>query len=162
MGLEVETIKTIPNQTLYQTDYQAWVKETAKHLRAGNFAGLDVEAFIEEVESLGHSERHALKFQWVRVIMHLLKLEAQPQAREYHNSWISSVVNGLGQIADALEDSPSLHGYLQENANKWYAQAVKEASVETRLPLPSQCPYDVLELITGNYPEALRYFFIIE
>ncbi|AFY62735.1 protein of unknown function DUF29 [Synechococcus sp. PCC 6312] len=119
MGLEVETVKTTPHQTLYQTDYLAWVKETAKHLRAGNFAGLDVEALIEEVESLGHSERHGLKSQWVRVIMHLLKLEAQPQAKEYHNSWVSSLVNGLGQIADALEDSPSLHGYLSESAYFW-------------------------------------------
>ncbi|WP_041430806.1 DUF29 domain-containing protein [Synechococcus sp. PCC 6312] len=152
-------------QTLYETDYADWVADTVRRLKAGDFAGLDMAALIEEVESLGRSERHALKSQWIRVILHLLKLEAQPTATDYHNSWVSSVLDGLQEIGDSLKDSPSLNGYLRSSESEWYVQAVKKASVETKLPqaqFPDSCPYDVLALIEGDYPESLRYFFVIE
>ncbi|AFY62795.1 DUF29 domain-containing protein [Synechococcus sp. PCC 6312] len=152
-------------QTLYETDYADWVADTVRRLKAGDFAGLDMAALIEEVESLGISQRHALSSQWIRVVKHLLKLEAQPQATDYHNSWVSSVVEGLSRLERSLKDSPSLKGYLRSSESEWYAQAVKQASAETRLPqaqFPDSCPYDVVALIDGDYPESLRYFFVIE
>ncbi|MDG2991791.1 DUF29 domain-containing protein [Candidatus Synechococcus calcipolaris G9] len=152
-------------EKLYEVDYQAWVQATVAQLRAGQFNDIDLDALIEEIESLGRSERHALSSQWIRVVKHLLKLEAQPQARDYHNSWVSSVVEGLRQIEESQDSSPSLKSYLKLNQAKWYLQALQQASVETRIPqaqFPATCPYDVLDLIEGNYPESLRYFFVIE
>lgn len=152
-------------QTLYDLDYADWIADTVARLKAHDFTGLDLENLIEEIETLGRSERHALSSQWIRVVKHLLKLEAQPQAREYHNSWVSSVLKGLRRIDRSLKSSPSLLGYLRANETEWYQQAIKETSIETRLPqanFPKSCPYDVLELIAGNYPENLCYFFVIE
>ncbi len=150
---------------LYDLDYADWIADTVARLKAGDFAGLDLENVIEEMETLGPSECYALSSQWIRVVKHLLKLEAQPQAREYHNSWVSSVVEGLRRVEHSLKTSPSLLGYLRASEPEWYPQAVKEASIETRLPpanFPATCPSDLLELIAENYPETLRYFFVIE
>lgn len=150
---------------LYDLDYQDWVNATVAQLRAGQFSEVDLDALIEEIESLGRSERHALKSQWIRVIMHLLKLDAQPTATDYHNSWVSSVLEGLEEISDFLQASPSLRGYLRSRESEWYPKAVAKASIETRIPqtqFPAICPYDVLELIEGNYPDSLRYFFVID
>lgn len=43
-------------QLLYETDYYLWLNETVAQLKARDFANLDVENFIEEIESLGRSE----------------------------------------------------------------------------------------------------------
>ncbi|AFY61079.1 DUF29 domain-containing protein [Synechococcus sp. PCC 6312] len=156
---------TITTPTLYDVDYADWIAETVARLKAKDFTGLDLENLIEEMESLGRSERHALSSQWIRVVKHLFKLEAQPQTTDYHNSLVSSVVEGVRQIKRLLRDSPSLKGYIRANPADWYPDARSEASIETRLPqaqFPESCPYDVLDLIAGNYPESLRYVFVIE
>ncbi|WP_322879643.1 DUF29 domain-containing protein [Pseudocalidococcus azoricus] len=156
---------TVTTPTLYDVDYVDWIAETVARLKAKDFASLDLENLIEEMESLGRSERHALSSQWIRVVKHLLKLEAQPQATDYHNSWVSSILDGVREITELVEVSPSLKNYLRSNEVKWYQKSRQEASIETRLPqaqFPESCPYDVLDLIAGNYPESLRYFFVIE
>ncbi|WP_407682402.1 hypothetical protein [Pseudocalidococcus azoricus] len=52
--------------------------------------------------SLGSSERHALASQWIRVVKHLRKLSRQPHTDNYHNSWVSSVVEGLDRSKQRL------------------------------------------------------------
>ncbi|ETX04806.1 MAG: hypothetical protein ETSY2_26680, partial [Candidatus Entotheonella gemina] len=42
---------------LYETDYTAWADHTAQLLTKRRFDEIDLEALIEEVTSLGASER---------------------------------------------------------------------------------------------------------
>ena len=67
-------ILTTPYQQLYDTDFVEWADKTAVLLRQGRFDELDIENLIEEVESLGNSERKALRSQLTRLLMHLLKV----------------------------------------------------------------------------------------
>jgi hypothetical protein len=76
-------LKTIPN--LYETDFALWIEQTAQQLRSGTFEEVDWENVIEEIESLGLSDKRALRSQVTRVIMHLLKWDYQQQRRS--NSW---------------------------------------------------------------------------
>lgn len=148
--------------TLYETDYASWVAETVTRLHARDFAGVDLDHLIEEVESLGSSERHALASQWIRVVKHLLKLSMQPETTNYHNSWVSSVVEGLDQLSGLLKNSPSLWNYITVNQAEWYQRARKGAAMETRLAqanFPASCPYDLEQLLDGIFPESVRYFF---
>jgi hypothetical protein len=45
---------------LYDSDYLLWLEETSRLLQSKNFEKLDIENLIEEIESLGKSERNKL------------------------------------------------------------------------------------------------------
>ena len=67
--IEVITQKT----SLYEQDFLLWSEDTAAKLRARDFENLDLENLIEEVESLGRSDRKELLSRLVVIFEHLLK-----------------------------------------------------------------------------------------
>ena len=62
------------SSTAYETDYNQWLKETVKQLQERNFEQVDWDNLIEEIESIGKSDRRALMSLLTRLIEHLLKL----------------------------------------------------------------------------------------
>ena len=44
-------------KNLYDTDYNLWLEETVKQLQAKDFNAIDWENLIEEIASLGRSEK---------------------------------------------------------------------------------------------------------
>lgn len=57
----IQTDVTNQMRSLYDQDFVGWTEQVALALRQGNWAGLDVENLIEEVEALGKSDRRAIK-----------------------------------------------------------------------------------------------------
>ena len=48
----------IPTQTkLYEKDFCLWIETTAKLLKEGQFSQLDIENLVEEIETMGRSEK---------------------------------------------------------------------------------------------------------
>ena len=97
--------------SLYHSDFAAWSAEQALAIReAGQRrvnAPIDWENVAEEIESLGKSERLALRSRIGTVIEHLLKLQVSP-ATEPERLWRETVRRTRGDIADILKESPSL------------------------------------------------------
>jgi hypothetical protein len=62
-----------PNSTLYEQDYYLWILETVAKIRANNFAGVDWENVVEELESLGRSDKRELQSRLMVVFEHLLR-----------------------------------------------------------------------------------------
>jgi Domain of unknown function DUF29 len=97
----------------YGTDVLAWSVEQAALLRrraAGemvNDSALDWPNIAEEIESVGQSERSALRSNIATVLEHLIKLHASPAA-EPRNGWKTSVLHAQGGIRRTLKASPSL------------------------------------------------------
>ncbi|MGH7054478.1 MAG: DUF29 family protein, partial [Stellaceae bacterium] len=64
---------------LYDADFVLWAEEQAAALRAAARGAsnleLDWENLAEEIDSLGTSQRSALRSQIRRIIRHLIKLE---------------------------------------------------------------------------------------
>ena len=136
--------------TTYATDYNLWVRQTAKLLRENRWHDLDLENLIEEIEDLGKRERRAITSQLIRLLLHLLKWQYQPQRRS--DSWLDSIADARLQIELALQDSPSLKVYPLEQLDKSYQRARRSASKQTGLPLttfPEQCPF-LLEYILNE------------
>lgn len=48
-------------KTLYETDFTAWVDSQINLIKKKDFEHLDIEHLLEEMESLGTSERTQLK-----------------------------------------------------------------------------------------------------
>jgi len=98
-------------KTLYDIDFLAWSKEQAEALRSaareGSNRKLDWENLAEEIESLGISQKTALRSQMRRIVRHLLKLEFSP-AVEPRRGWFESILDARSEIGDLLETSPSL------------------------------------------------------
>ena len=74
---------------LYDQDFTVWCDETARLLRAGRFAGVDIENLIEEVEAMAGSQRREVDSRLRVLLLHLLKWDRQPKKRS--TSWISTI-----------------------------------------------------------------------
>jgi predicted DNA-binding ribbon-helix-helix protein len=59
--------------SMYETDFYLWTQEQATLLREGRLDELDVPNLVEEIDSLGRSQRHELRSRLRVLLMHLLK-----------------------------------------------------------------------------------------
>ena len=117
------------SSTAYETDYNQWLKETVKQLQERNFEQVDWDNLIEEIESMGKSDRRALMSLLTRLIEHLLKLAYwQEEKKRSGNHWAAAIVNFRAQIQHRLEDSPSLRPELAAMYDKVYPVAIKSVS----------------------------------
>lgn len=141
--------------TRYEADFYQWTQAQAAHLRAKEWPALDVDHLAEEIESLGASDRRALRSYLLRLSQHLLKWHYQPQRRG--ESWQQGIDHARLQIELILEDSPSLRAFLPEAAAWAYPRGRKEAAKETGLPLatfPEVCPWSLEQLQDENFLPA--------
>lgn len=148
------TNKTIVEiaSTLYEQDYYLWLQKTANLLRDGQLQALDIPNLLDEIESMGRTEKHAIQSNLIVVLLHLLKYKYQPQKRT--SSWLSSIAEHRDRIEISLADSPSLQLYLQEVFVKCYSKARKRAAIETELPIetfPIESPFTPEETLNPDY-----------
>ncbi len=136
----------------YLTDYSLWVNQTTRLLREQRWHEIDLPNLIEEVESLGKSERRAVTSQLTRLLLHLLKWQYQPQRRS--DSWLDSITDARTQIALALEDSPSLKNYPAQQLAESYQLARRQAAAQTGIKIsvfPEVCPYYLEWVLAENW-----------
>ncbi|MBD3562830.1 DUF29 domain-containing protein, partial [Planktothrix sp. FACHB-1355] len=96
--------------SLYEIDYLQWIEKTLEKLRSQDYANVDWENLIEEIEDMGRSERKSLKSNLIVVLVHLLKWQFQPERRT--GSWEGSIIEYRRRVREAVSESPSLQPYL--------------------------------------------------
>ena len=142
-------------KVIYETDFSRWSEQQAQFLREKRWHELDLEHLIEEVSDLGKSERNALTSQMVRIMIHLLKWQYQPERRS--RSWEDSISDGRVQVELILDSNPSLKHHPKAVLDKAYTKAHRYAARETGLPLdsfPNQCPYAIEQMLEpGWFPD---------
>ena len=69
-------------QTLYDQDYYLWIRTTINQLRTGQFSAVDLENLLEELETMGRSEKRAIESLLTKLLVHLLKLKYWDSERE--------------------------------------------------------------------------------
>ena len=142
--------------SLYETDFFAWANQQAALLRAGRFEEAEIANIAEEIESMGRSEKRELISRLSVLLMHLLKWQFQPAFRG--NSWRLTIELQRNDIADHLQDNPSLKSKLDETMASAYRRARIEAAKETGLAVtafPSTCPWSYDEIIADTFwPET--------
>ena len=140
-----------PLVVTYDQDFYTWTQQMAMALRQKNWAALDIENLVEEIEALGKRDRRAIKSRLEILIMHLLKWQLQSSQRS--RSWKSTVTEQRLRIQDLLTDSPSLKNYLFEILPEAYKNGRKLASDETGLTLdvfPETCLYSYEQLVEAD------------
>lgn len=140
---------------LYEQDFHAWTLEQSRLLREGRLEELDLAHLIEEVESMGRTERRELKSRLALLLAHLLKWRYQPALRG--TSWTRTIRVQRKAIAQHLRDNPSLKAQAEETLNDAYELAVEAAEGETGIPLarfPAACPWTFTQVTDpGFWPD---------
>jgi len=139
----------------YDKDFYSWTQEQAELLKHGRFSELDIDNLIEEVETMGRTEKRELESRLTVLLLHLLKWKYQ-DVRQCR-SWELSIIEQRLKFEETLEENPGLKSKLDDILKKAYRYAVIEASKETKISIkifPELCPWE-LDKITDSefYPD---------
>ena len=136
----------------YESDILLWSERQAQLLRrlaAGERVNdlVDWENVIEEVESVGSEQLHAVESLLLQALVHILKAQGWPFARDAEN-WRADARGFRAQAANRL--APSMRRKL--DMPRIYRQALR-AVPETMdgqppQPLPESCPASLDELLS--------------
>ena len=135
---------------LYETDFVLWAKQQADalHRRAAN--EIDWENVAEEIGILARSDRRDIHNRLAVICIHLLKWTYQRGLRS--RSWRRSIIEARDQIANLVEESPSLGSYPASRLAKAYADGHRIAELETGLAdLPKTCPWTIDQVLSHNF-----------
>lgn len=136
----------------YEQDFALWIGTQVKLLRAKNFEQLDLDNLIDEMESMGASQRRELGSRIEILQIHLLKCQIQPERRS--SSWLGTIAEQRSQILRLLKQSPRLRRLADEYANESYESAVFRAAIDTGLPessFPAKNPFSSDELLDRRF-----------
>jgi hypothetical protein len=139
-------------QTLYQSDFDRWLQETANLLRNGDVEQLDCQNLAEEIEDMAGSRKDALESNLIRVLQHLLKWKYQSQKRT--NSWKASITEHSLRLNKAFKKSPSLKPYFEQVFAECYEDARLITAQETGLDIgifPEICPFAQADVLNPQY-----------
>ncbi len=140
---------------LHDVDFYAWTQQQVGLLKSAHWSEVDIESLIEEIESMGASERRELINRLAVLLAHLLKWHYQPSFRG--RSWQLTLKEQRRQLQRLLKDNPSLKAKSLDFIDDAYGDALLLAAKETGLDesvFPFDCPYkqdDILDL--DFYPE---------
>ncbi|MBW4552561.1 MAG: DUF29 domain-containing protein [Aphanocapsa sp. GSE-SYN-MK-11-07L] len=138
--------------TLYEGDYVAWTERMAQLMRERKFDQVDWDNVIEEIASLGKTEKQALESNLIILLVHLLKWQYQPSM--HCANWKGSIVEHRRRIRKALKNSPSLKPYLETQLNECYQDALEQAIAETALAaeqFPQLLPYPLPDILSPSF-----------
>ena len=139
----------------YEQDFYGWTQEQAALLKAGRLSDLDIDNLIEEVETMGRSEKRELESRLTVLLLHLLKWQYQEVRRG--RSWKLSIEEQRIQFCKTLKENPGLKPALDEITEDAYKLATIQASRETKISknvFPQKCPWSIAEIMDDNfYPE---------
>ena len=148
-------LTTDPRTSLYEQDFYLWIQETVELLKKGQLEQLDIENLIEEVDSMGKSQRKELKTRLIVLIEHLLKLQYWTTEKDYNaRGWRNTIVEQRRQIAYTLVDSPSLKAIINDMFLDCYQDARNDTLRKYQLPLtlfPQESPFSLLEVLDPDF-----------
>jgi hypothetical protein len=148
-------LTTNTNKTLYEQDFYLWIQTTVKLLQEGKLEQLDIENLIEEIDSMGRSEKKELKTRLTVLIEHLLKLQFWTLEKDYNaRGWRNTVVEQRRQIAYTLADSPSLKSVLDQVFIDCYTDARNDTLRKYQLPselFPEASPFSLAQVLDADF-----------
>jgi hypothetical protein len=136
---------------LYESDILLWSEQQGELLRRlaqGERVNdrVDWENVVEEVESVGRDQLHAVESLLVQALVHMLKADAWPASRDAP-AWRAESVRFRGDAAARY--APSMRQRL--DLTRVYGRALRAlpASMDGQapLPVPQACPVTLDELL---------------
>ncbi len=142
--------------SLYEQDILLWVEETVAKLRAHDFENLDLENLIEEVESLGISQKKELISRLITLLEHLLKRLYVDIPYDY-NGWERTIRNQRNELQVLLKQVPSLKTRWNDSfADAWEIalKTVREEYREVEFPEQWKFSSDLQIILSERFWET--------
>ncbi len=136
----------------YDTDFHRWTREQADALASHDHLRLDVVNLLDEVESVGRSQRTTLESHLCVLLVHLLKFRMQPQRAT--PSWRHTLKAQRAAITRLIARNPSLHAYPAAILEETYRDAVRDAAGETRIDprlFPLALPFTLDQILDPEF-----------
>ncbi|MBV8883490.1 MAG: DUF29 domain-containing protein [Chroococcidiopsidaceae cyanobacterium CP_BM_RX_35] len=146
-------IETTHPQPLYQQDLVAWCEDTVAKLKAGNFAEIDIDRLIEEIEGLAGRDRRELKSRLRVLLAHLLK-RLNVDSLDNYRGWEITIREQRQQLLDLLEQSPSLRNEFSFIFPKCWTEAltiVREDYPQTEFPAEWELSREIDVLLSAKF-----------
>ena len=148
---------------LYETDFFAWTMKQAALLRNEDFAEIDLNHLIEEIEGMGRSEQRELDNRLTVLLRHLLKLSCLPDSPPARG-WRSTIREQRYRINRLLAQNPSLRPSVPELISENYAEAsdlatddlandqlIANGGYSASVALPLHCPWTPEQILALNW-----------
>ena len=129
-------------------DYDLWLQHQADLLRQGDFAALDVENLIEELEALVRGEKSAVESLTINIMTHLLYCQHWTSQAMSKNHWQSEIIAFRTQLESKL--TTNLKNHLQQRWEYLYSKAKKIAEIKSGVKMPDN-PYSLEEILDENF-----------
>ena len=156
--MAMSKLATRPQQASapYEADLYLWTIEQARLLRERRFAELDLPNLIDEVQSVGASEKREIRSRLSVLLAQLLKWKYQPGARP--SGWLGTINEQRSRLMLLFEDSPSLRRHPAEVFDTCYLSARLKAAKETGIDFtlfPETAPFTVEQALDDGFlPQA--------
>jgi hypothetical protein len=142
-------------QNLYEKDFYQWIETTVKNLENKEYEAIDWENLIDEVASLGRSEKHKVASLLTRLLEHLLKLAYwESEKLNNANHWRKEIRNFRVQLNRVLKDSPSLKPFAKSILTECYQDACEFFSDHSGIDLnrlPDQLNYSLEQILDKEF-----------
>jgi hypothetical protein len=138
------------NTDLYDVDFYAWLQQQAALLKARQFAALDLDNLIDEVESLVHQEHRLLQHRLDTLVEHLYTWWWNREERCIR--WAGVIRDQRHELAYLLEQSPSLAAELPALLASAYGHLRKKILHHTpQTVLPDVCPWTPAQVLDEDF-----------
>ncbi|MEZ4866213.1 MAG: DUF29 domain-containing protein [Caldilineaceae bacterium] len=142
--------------TLYDLDFYSWALHQATLLRNEEYADLDRDNLIEEIEDMARRHRDALESHLLVLLRHLLKISCLPTSNP-SRGWRLTIKEQRYQIVRLLKNNPSLRRFVPDMIDDLYAQARDLATDDLAndelrgQTLPVGCPWTPEQILDLNW-----------
>ena len=138
-------------RSLYDQDILLWVEETVAKLKAKDFESLDLDNLIEEVESLGISQKKELINRLIVLLEHLLKRLYVDLPYDY-NGWERTIRTQRNNLQVLIKQVPSLKSRWESSFIDAWEIALKTVREEySQINFPDRWPFSQeLEAMLNN------------
>ncbi len=138
-------------QDLYEKDFILWIEKNVHAMKDGKFNLVDFENVIEELETLGRSEKRAILSLIKQILIHLLIYQYWTEQKDYNaNHWRGEIRAFRQQLRQDL--TRTLRNYALEQLDDLYQDAVKIAIDKSGLNcFPLQREYTFEQILNENW-----------
>ncbi len=146
-------ITQLKSPSKYHQDFVVWCEDTVAKLKDRDIEGLDFEALIEEIESLGLRDKRELNSRLGGLLAHLLKRLYVKSSDDYRG-WQNTIADQRREMELLIEQSPSLKNYFVEVFEDSWRHALKRVRQDyskVQFPHEWQFSQDLEAILTQDF-----------
>jgi hypothetical protein len=146
-------VPAIVKTPLYEQDLVLWCADTVAKLRTGDFASLDIEHLVEEIEGLAGRDKTEVENRLDVLLCHVLKRLYVDSAYDYRG-WEATIREQQKRLRRLLKQSPSLKNYFAEVFDEVWQDAltdVRQTYPKTAFPDQWQFSREVDVLLSEEF-----------